>query len=205
MSHYDLPKRKYLYWLGELAKYFLIFILQNTAIAWSSFLSPFLFLFLSLSLLRHARFWIQSCIQSWTQENSQGFQALILLQCWNRERVESGPLQTSLHLCFFFFFPLSHSLNFAEGNFVFFFLKHIKSRFSLMVVFSASAMLTCFFILSVLSHKLETMVKWQHGDEEIPHALKFSRPGFSWLKSLNASCVISDKSLNLSDLQFAYL
>ena len=31
-----------------------------------------------------------------------------------------------------------------------------------MVVFSTNAMLTCFFILSLLSHKLETMVKWQH-------------------------------------------
>ena len=31
-----------------------------------------------------------------------------------------------------------------------------------MVVFSTSAVLTCFFILSLLSHKLETMVKWQH-------------------------------------------
>ena len=92
-----------------------------------------------------------------------------------------GRIRTSANILtpVFFFSPLSHSLNFAEGNFVFFSLKHIKSRFSWMVVFSASAMLTCFFILSVLSHKLETMVKWQHGDEEIPYAFKFSRPGFS--------------------------
>ena len=76
-----------------------------------------------------------------------------------------GRIRTSANILtpvWFFFFILSHFLNIVEGIFFFFFFRHINSRFSLMVVFSTSAVLTCFFILSLLSHKLETMVKWQH-------------------------------------------